>query len=236
MANELTALSDAMARAVERAADAVVSVHARRQFPSSGVHLRPGVVVTAEHTIRREDEIHVTVPGGQSVRATLSGRDPGTDLAILKIDAPDLPLASPAGGGELKPGHIILTVGRADETHCSASMGIISGVYGPWLSWRGGRVDQLIRLDLALHPGSSGRAVVDTEGRLLGMLTTGLTRMTAVMIPAVTIGRVVDDLLSQGHVSRGYLGVGLHPVVLPDHLMKQTGVSEPDLKLGFCFR
>src|SRR5581483_3694260 len=231
MENELVALSRQLVEVVERVNRAVVSVEARRRFSSSGVHWRPGVVVTAEHTIRRAEEIAVGLPDGRSVTATLSGRDPGTDLAVLKIDAQDLPVTVAAAAPSeaepvFQPGQLALTVGRSPDTGVTATMGIISSVSGAWRSWRGGRIDRFVRLDLAAYPGTSGSAVVDAAGRVLGIATAGLSRISSVAIPATTVDRVVNDLLSKGHVARGYLGVGLHPVSLPDHLMKQAGISE----------
>jgi S1-C subfamily serine protease len=108
-------------------------------------------------------------------------------------------------------------------------MGIMSAVSGPWRSWRGGQIDQYLRLDLTLYPGSSGGAVVDTAGRVLGIATSALSRIAGLAVPASTVNRVVDELLRTGHVSRGYLGLGLHPVSLPDG---NTGLivlsAEPD--------
>src|SRR5581483_6090353 len=115
-----------------------------------------------------------------------------------------------------KPGHLALAVGRSEDSGVNASMGIISAVSGPWRTWRGGRLDQYIRLDLTMYPASSGGAVVDSAGAVIGVATSGLSRLAGLAIPAASINRVLDDILSRGRVSRGYLGVGLQPVVLPD--------------------
>ena len=216
MATEWAALSNDLAAAVERAGRSVVAVHARPRFSSSGVIWRPGVIVTAQHTIRREEEITVTLPDGGNRPVTLAGADPGTDLAVLQLAEP---AGEPAAQASLavRPGHVALAVGRSEDSGVNATMGIISAVSGPWRTWRGGRLDQYIRLDLTMYPASSGAAVTDSAGVTLGIATAALSRLAGVAIPAATINRVLDEILTRGHVARGYLGVGLQPVALPDH-------------------
>jgi len=213
MANELAALSNELAAAVQQAGSMVVAVHARPRFSSSGVFWRPGVIVTAQHTVRREEEITVTLPDGKNVAATLVGTDAGTDIAVLKVDSATVPAASHAVPA---PGSLALCIGRSEDSGVNATMGIVSAVSGAWRTWRGGRLDHYIRLDLTLYPGSSGGAVIDTAGATIGIATSALSRIAGVAIPAATIDRVVDELLTRGHVSRGYLGLGLQPVELPD--------------------
>ena len=216
MANELTAFSNGLAVAVDRAGRSVVAVHARSRFSSSGVIWRPGVIVTAEHTIRREDEIKVTLPDGTNSPVTLAGSDAGTDLAVLKLAEPAAESIAQSGS-ETRPGYLVLTVGRSEDSGVNATMGIISAMSGSWRTWRGGRLDQYIRLDLTMYPTSSGGAVIDSSGAALGIATSALSRLAGVAIPASTINRVLDEILSRGHVARGYLGVGLQPVQLADH-------------------
>lgn len=214
MANELAALSSELAEAVAAAGRTVVAVHARPRFSSSGVFWRPGVVVTAEHTIRREEEITVTLPDGAAAPATLAGSDAGTDVAVLKVEAAHPPVARAAT--EPVPGNLILSIGRSQDSGVNATMGIVSAVSGPWRTWRGGRLDRYIRLDLTLYPNSSGGVVVNTAGGALGIATSTLSRIAGVAVPASTVDRVVDEILARGRVSRGYLGVALQTVELPD--------------------
>ena len=215
MTNELAGLSNELAAAVERTGQSVVAVHARPRFPSSGVFWRPGVVVTAEHTIRREEEITVTLPDGSNTPATLAGSDAGTDVAVLRVEATDTPTLRI--GAVPVPGNLVLSIGRSPDSGVNATMGIISAVSGSWRTWRGGRLDNYIRLDLTLYPGSSGGVAVNTGGEAIGIATSNLSRIAGVAIPAATIDRVVDEILARGRVARGYLGVGLQPVELPDH-------------------
>src|SRR5579871_1427325 len=216
MANEWAALSNDLAAAVERAGRSVVAVHARPRFSSSGVIWRPGVIVTAQHTIRREEDITVTLPDGSNRPVTLAGADAGTDIAVLRLAEPaGEPVAQPASG--IKPGHVALGIGRSEDSGVNATLGIISAVSGPWRTWRGGRLDQYIRLDLTMFPASSGGLVVDSAGAAIGVATSALSRIAGLAIPAASINRALDEILSRGHVARPYLGVGLQPVALSDH-------------------
>lgn len=214
--NPLLELSDALAGAVALAGRSTVAVNARQRIPSSGILWRSGIIVTAEHTLKRDDEISVTLPDNRTLAATLAGRDPGTDLAVLKLDpTPDTVEARIANAASVQAGNLALAVGRRGENGVCASAGVISAVSGSWRTWRGGAIDQFVRPDVNLYPGMSGGPLVSVEGLVIGMNTSALTRASAVTIPASVIDRVTDELVSRGHISRGYLGVGLHPVQLP---------------------
>jgi len=209
--NALLSISNELAAAVERAGRAIVAVNARPRIPSTGVHWRPGVIVTAHHTVRADEGITIARPDGRTVAATLAGRDPGTDLAVLRIADADFPVAEVSDPASLKVGHMVLALGHGPR----ASWGVVSALDGRWRTWRGGEIDQLVRLDLTLYPGFSGGPVVDVEGRVAGISTSGLSRLLKLAIPASTVARVTDELLDKGRVSRGFLGVGLHPIRLP---------------------
>jgi S1-C subfamily serine protease len=221
----LLALSNDLAAAVERAGRAVVAVNARPRLPSSGVHWRQGVVVTADHTVKREEEISVTLPDGRSTPATLAGRDASTDLAVLRLQG-ELPTAEIGESATLRVGHLVLAVGRPAERGrgLSASMGVVSALGGAWRTWSGGQIDQFVRLDLALYPGFSGGPLVDAQGRVMGVITSG-PRSMVLAIPTSTVNRVVDQLLEKGHIARGYLGLGMQPIRLPDALKNALNLS-----------
>ena len=227
MATQLAALSNEITAAVAAAAPHVVAVHARPRFSSSGVIWRPGVIVTAEHTIRREEEIAVTLPDGSNVAATLAGTDAGTDLAVLKFEgdsaAPAPTTVAPS------PGTLVLAVGRSEDSGPNAALGIISASSGEWRTWRGGRMEHYLRLDLTMFPGSDGGVVINTAGETIGIATSALSRIAGLAIPAVTVERVLDEILARGHVARGYLGLGLQPVELPD---RQKGLIVLSLEPG----
>lgn len=173
------------------------------------------MIVTAEHTIRREEEITVTLPDGTNAPATFVGSDPGADVAVLKVEseglAPKVVSAAPA------PGILAVSAGRSQDSGVNATLGIISAVSGSWRTWRGGRLDHYIRLDLTLYPGSAGGLVVNTAGEAIGIATPALSRIAGVAIPASTVERVVGEILTRGKVTRGYLGVGLQPVEISEH-------------------
>ena len=205
---------------VERAAPSILAVHARHRLPSTGIHWRPGIVVTAEHTVRAEDSITVTAADGRTLPATLAGRDRGTDLAVLRV--PELAAAAAFLGddGSLRVGHMVLALGHGPR----ASWGVISALGPRWRSWRGGEVDRLVRLDLVMYPGFSGGPLIDVTGRVIGLNTSGLARESRLALPVTTVSRVTDELLRQGHVSRGYLGLGMQPVTLPEPLRVRLGL------------
>jgi S1-C subfamily serine protease len=216
VADQLAAFSEELSAAVKRAEQSVVAIHARPRFSSSGVFWRPGIVVTAEHTIRREEDITVTLPNGQTASAVLAGRDPGSDLAVLRLEGTQIEVTAVAPAVPA-PGNLVLSIGRSHDSGVNATMGIVSAVSGSWRTWRGGRLDHYIRLDLRLYPGSSGGVAINHEGQAIGIATSVLSRIAAVAIPAGTVNRVVEEILTRGRVVRGYLGVGLQPVELPDH-------------------
>ena len=227
MEGPLVALSNGLAEAVQHGGRSVVAIHGRPRVGSSGVIWSPGVVLTADHTLRREDGIRVTLPDGRTVAAELAGRDSGTDLAVLKtepIEAPALQEHSQTNRNGVQAGNLALVVGRSEDSGVNASLGMISSVSGPWRTWRGGQMDQFVRLDAAVHPGSSGGAVLDAHGQFLGLATLGLSRLSPFVIPSSTIHRVAAALLEKGHIARGFLGVGLQPVGLPDHLTAKLGI------------
>jgi S1-C subfamily serine protease len=222
----LTGISDELANAVERAGSATVAVRARRHVAAAGVIWAPGVIVTAEHVVEHDEEIMVVLPSGQDVKATLAGRDAGTDLAVLRFAGADAAAAQLGDSGALRVGGIVLAVARPGGAGVAASMGIVSALGGAWRTWRGGSIEALIRVDLTLYPGFSGGPLVDSQGSVVGINTSGLSRGHALTIPTQTIRRVTDAILAQGHVSRGYLGVGMQPVELPADLAARLALTQ----------
>lgn len=220
----LAELSSQLAAAVEKAGNSVVAIHARRRIPSSGIVWRDGVIVSASHTVRRDDAIDVTLPDGKVARATIAGRDPATDLIALRVTASKAHVAERADAGALRVGSLVLAVGRPGA-NVTASFGIVSAVGEGWRTWQGGgggaRVDRVVRLDLSIYDGFSGGPLVDASGRVLGLNNSALARGTPMALPVAAVDRVVDELLSRGRVRRAYLGVAVHPVSLSAALVKQ---------------
>jgi len=220
----LLALSNNLADVVEQVGHSVVTVQGRSGLSSSGVHWRSRIVVTADETIKRSEDITVTLPDGRTVPATLVGRDPSTDIAVLKLQDVELPVAEIGEASLLKVGHVVLAVGRSSESGLSASMGVVSAMGGSWRSSYGGLIDQFVRLDLNLYPNLEGGPLVEASGRVVGITVSG-PRRTVITIPASTINRVVDQLLAKGHIARGYLGLGMQPVRLPETLKNTLNLS-----------
>jgi serine protease DegQ len=218
--NALQSLSQDLARVVERVSAAVVAIHARRHSSSSGVCWRDGVIVTAAHTLRRREDISVILPSGEVIAAALAGADPSTDLAVLKIDSGVIPAPPFSDTAQLKVGHVVLAVGRGAQRGLNATLGIVGVLSGAWRTWQGGLIDQFIGLDLDLHPGAAGGPLADSNGNVLGINTLGLSRRIALTIPASTVNRVVGRLLEKGHIGRGYLGLGMRPIELPEDLKR----------------
>jgi len=215
--NPLAALSDALADAVERAGRSIVTVAARRRLPATGIAWgADGVIVTADHVLEREDDITVTLPGGAETKATIAGRDPGSDLAVLRVSGATVePIER---GPAVRPGHLVLALGRAGDGMPMASFGVVSAVGGQWRTFTGGTVAGFLRSDTTFYPGFSGGPLVDSEGRAVGINSSRLGRGGGLTIPIAAATSIVDALLSQGRLKRGYLGIGSQPTPLPDAL------------------
>lgn len=222
--SSLQALSNNIAEIVEQVGNAIVSVNANRRFSPSGIHWAEGIIVTSDESLKRYDDITVTRGNGSKESATLLGRDPSTDIAVFQIENSDIPLATIGYAANLKVGNLVLALARSSEGDIRAAMGAVSVVSGAWRSMSGGNIDQFIRPDIALYPGFNGGALVDTEGNIVGMNTLG-RRGTALTIPASTINRVVEQLLTKGRIPRGYLGLGMQPVRLPENLKTSLNLA-----------
>lgn len=224
----LTELSDALAAAVERAGASTVLVNARRRLPASGIAWAEGAILTSDHVLEREDDITVVLPDGSEIEATIAGRDPGSDLAVLRVSATLQP-AELVPEGEAKPGNIVLAVGRPSEDGPMASLGVISALGGPWRTFRGAQVGGYIRTDTTFFPGFSGGPLVDTRGRVVGINSSRLGRGAGLTIPAHAAVAIAQDLLQRGRVRRAYLGISSQQARLPEALAarlngQQTGL------------
>ena len=226
MATELQNLSNELAGAVERAAAGVVAVHARPRINSSGIVWRQNLILTSSEGVRFEEGIKVVFADGRRTEARLRGTDPSTDLALLETDTGSIPPIEFASDDHLKTGQLVLAVGRTAATGPIASFGIISGVSGEWKSWRSGKLDPFVRLDLSVYPTSSGGAAVDSSGGLIGLVSTGLSRTSVLAVTRRTVDRVAQKLLDHGYVGRGFLGVALQPVALPRDLKEKLKLDQ----------
>ncbi len=223
MTNESwTDLSERLSALAEDGGRSVVRVEARRA-PASGVVWSPdGVVVTAHHNVEWDEDIEVGLADGRSVRAELRGRDPSTDLAVLRLQAPGLAAPAWTEPDGLKPGHLLLSLSRPGRA-LRVGLAPLARVAEGWRTHAGGKLDRYLEADFPLHPGFSGALVLDLAGRAVGMATAGLSRGAALVVPLPTLRRVVGQLLAHGQVRRGFLGVATVPVRLPASLEKVAG-------------
>jgi S1-C subfamily serine protease len=211
----LSQLSTASAEAASRAAGAIVQVHGRPRRPASGVVVAPERVLTTAHSVEWEDDhLKVRADDGRVLPATLAGRDPRSDVALLRVaglQAPPLPSAD-----DVAPtGSIALILGRTWAGHLRARLTVLTSLPGPLRIGRGGAFDRLFALDVGPYPGFSGSAVVLPDGRLAGLATAGLIRATGLALPAPTLRQIADGLEQHGSVKRGYLGITSQPVEVP---------------------
>ena len=225
MSAELIELSIALAQSTDHAAASTVAVHTETRGSSSGVVWRPGVVVTAEHALRRDEGIHLTLPDGRVVAATLAGRDPSTDIAVLKCGEAVNNISEFGDVTSLKPGSITLVVGRTRASGPVAGLAVVSLVAAERRAW-GASLAPYVRLDIGLQPTAAGGAVIDPHGRAIGIATPRFARFGAIAIPLPTVNRVVDVLLEKGRIPRGYLGIGLQSIRLPDVLRQSLQRTE----------
>ncbi|MBI2170949.1 MAG: trypsin-like peptidase domain-containing protein [Chloroflexi bacterium] len=223
MTDVLANVSNDLAAIVAAASPGVVRVEARRRLPASGiVWSADGLIVTAHHVVEQEEEVKVGLADGRTVPASLVGRDPTTDIALLRAQASGLTPLPWAEPDTAKVGHLVLALGRPGPS-VLATLGVVSALGEGWRTSLGGRIDRLLQTDAAMYPGFSGGPLMDASGHALGPNTTALLRGLSLTVPAPTVRRVVETLLAHGRVRRGYLGVGAQPVRLPSALEAQLG-------------
>ena len=204
----LLPLSNALAGVVRAATTSVVSVYSRRSR-ASGFVWRPGLLVTASDALAEEGTIEIGLAGGERVEAMLKGRDPSTDIALLRVDRPDLGVIPPAADS-VDTGSLAMVVGAADGG-ATAALGIVARVGTDWRSLRGGRMGPRIELDVAMRASAEGGLALDAAGHAIGMAVFG-PRRRVLVIPAQTIDRIASKLDADGRIAGGYLGLSLQPV------------------------
>ena len=220
---DLASFSESLVSLVERTAQGVVAVKAAPYRTASGLSIGPDLIAVADHTLRRHNHVPIQLPDGSQATASILGRDPAVDVAILKTEGITLNPLPAADTASLKCGALAVVVGLTSDVGPSASLGLLGAIGPARRTWRGGNLDHFFRLDVNLYPSQSGAAVVDVQGNLIGLATPGLLRHSIVAVPIVTLQRVAQELLQEGHIRHGYLGVGLQPVAIPEHLRAKLG-------------
>lgn len=236
MADVLQSLSNDLAATVEAAGKSIVRIEARRRQSASGiVWSAEGVIITAHHVVERDENIKIGLPDGGTVSATLVGRDPTTDIAVLRAQASGLAPAKWVDASEMRVGHLVVAVGRPEES-VQATLGIISSLDGGWRTAAGGAIDTYVQTDVVMYPGFSGGPLVSASGPFLGMNSSALLRGVSVTIPTATLRRVAEALLAHGKVKRGFLGVSAQPVRLPqniaEEIKQETGLLLASVEQG----
>jgi S1-C subfamily serine protease len=215
MEDILTALSRRTAALVAELSKHVVRVEGRRRGPASGViWSADGLVVAAHHGVERDDELEVGLSSGETAAAEIVGRDPSTDLALLRVKATGLSPAAWADPDALAAGELVVSVARPGRSP-RASLALLARAAGEYRAAAGGKVDRFLETTIEPHPGLSGALVASSSGMPVGLATTGVVRGACMIVPAATLKRVVRSLAAHGGVRRGYLGVATFPVRLP---------------------
>jgi S1-C subfamily serine protease len=212
--NVLVELSNGLADAAESAGQATVLVNARRRLPASGIGYSADMILTADHVIEREEGITTTLADGTEVAAKVAGRDPASDIALLKLERPIMQVPEPTKS-PARIGQIVLILGRPSKNGLEASLGTVSAIGGPVANRRGGMLEEYIRTDGISYPGFSGGPLVAADGTILGLNTSGLGDGTALTIPAHLAWDIAEALAKHGRVQRGYLGVRSQAVQIP---------------------
>jgi S1-C subfamily serine protease len=214
----LAGLSAALAAIVDGGAPSVVRVEGRRRTPSSGiVWSADGVFVAAHHSVDLEEDVPLGLADGRTLKARVVGRDPGTDVAVLRGEGPGLVPLRWSDGRAAKPGHLVVGLSRPGRS-VRARLGVLSAVAGEWRSPSGGKLEAYLESDIPPHPGFSGGPLLDSTGAALGINTAGVLRGAPLALAPATVRRVVEALLARGRVRRGYLGIGTQTIaIVPPH-------------------
>jgi S1-C subfamily serine protease len=237
-AEPLDAYSQAVVGAVERVGPAVVSVYVggaaeaqqARGGAGSGVVVTPdGYLLTNEHVVQRVSEARVAFVDGRSVAAVVAGRDPATDLAVLRAQAAALPYANLASAQRLRAGQLVVAVGNPLGFESTVSAGVVSALGRSLRSRHGRLIEGVVQHTAALNPGNSGGPLVDARGAVTGINTAIIAMAQGIgfAIPASTAQWVLTEILTQGRVRRSWLGVAARDRPLDLRLVRALGLAAP---------
>jgi S1-C subfamily serine protease len=232
MGASLVDLSGELAAAVELAAPSVVRVEGRRRSSSSGVvWSADGVIVASHHAVDAEEGVPVGLHDGRSVVARVVGRDPGSDLALLRAEATGLVVPRWDEVSTPRVGQLVLGLSRPGRS-ARGHLGIVSAVAAEWRTPAGGRLESYLETDIDPHPGFSGGLLVGANGSALGVTTAGLLRGAGMAVAFPALRRVAEALLTRGRLRRGWLGIGTQPVALGPELRTRLGQATALLVLS----
>jgi S1-C subfamily serine protease len=183
------------------------------------------LILTADHVVERDEDISVTLANGTNVSASIAGRDTGNDLALLRLEKTSTSPAEKASQ-DARVGQVVIALGRPGQEGIEASLGIVSAIGGPVRTGRGGLLERYLRTDTVPFPGFSGGPLIDTEGKVVGLNTSGLAHGTAITIPAFLAWSDAENLAKYGYIKRGYLGVRSQQVELAAVIGKELGRTQ----------
>ena len=224
----LSGLSDTLVERARRARHLVARIEIEGRSARSGTLWRKDVVVAAEQALPHVQEAKVILGDGSSFSARMAGRDPGTNVVVFKLNG--TPDPTPLTAVEPHPGALALAFG-SDGDGVSIRLGVIHSVGSAWYSRAGGRIDRRIALDINLSAREEGGPVLDAAGGLLGISTFG-PRRRVLVIPTITVEGVIEPLLNKGRVERGWLGLALQPVLVPEAMQVEAGQSRGLMIMG----
>ncbi len=223
MSEVLETLSGGLADVVDCASKAVVRVEGRRRLAATGiVWSEDGLILTANHVVKRESGLIVGLASGEQKPAEVVGMDPTTDLAVLRVKSNFDGIPAWVADDDLRVGHIVLALGRPGAS-IQATLGVVSALGSHWRTPAGGELTHYLQTDVVMYPGFSGGPLVSAAGDFIGLNTSALVRGVSLTVSTSSLKSIAQELIDHGQVRRGYLGINLQIVRLPDGISAELG-------------
>lgn len=223
--SSLNAFSEAIAELVEGAARYTATVYGRRRLPATGIVWAEDLIVTASHVVERDEGVEVAVTAGERRTATVAGRDPATDLVLLRVEGGGLTPA-PRAGQAARPGNIGIAIGRAGSSTPHVSIGVVNVVdYAVRVS-QSRAIEPVLQSEIVMLPGFSGGPLLNTSGEVLGINSSHIGRGNSLTLTVEAINPIIDALARHGKLRQGYLGIGAQAVGLSASQVKDAALAQ----------